>query len=118
VEQDWAHTPTKFSFQSAGTASVTQLVRLAHHAAIDSSIKSSKPNWDRPLRSRSYPDGIVMSCHRHRIRFLSGGMRDGPACRDFPAIRAIVQNFHGTLVAQQPNYFKVFKNFQQITCGF
>ena len=121
-EQDLGATPrTKYFFVNLpATASVKQLVRLAHQRwAIEQQYQELKTElgFDH-FEGRSYP-----GWHRHVVltaiayAFLQRErMRRGTnPLLTFPGIRAIVQEiFTALLLAQQPNYFKRIQELQQI----
>jgi SRSO17 transposase len=121
-EQDLGATPrTKYFFVNLpATASVQQLVRLAHQRwAIEQQYQELKTElgFDH-FEGRSYP-----GWHRHVVltaiayAFLQRErMRRGTdPSLTFPGIRAIVQEiFTALLLAQQPNYFKRIQELQQI----
>jgi SRSO17 transposase len=121
-EQDLGATPrTKYFFVDLpATASVKQLVRLAHQRwAIEQQYQELKTElgFDH-FEGRSLPGWqhhIVLTAvaysflQRERIR-----RRSGPGLT-FPAIRAIVQEiFTALLFAQQPDYFKRLQELQKI----
>jgi SRSO17 transposase len=121
-EQDLGATPrTKYFFvHLPATASVKQLVRLAHQRwAIEQQYQELKTElgFDH-FEGRSYPGWqhhVVLTAvayaflQRERMR---------PAVNPpltFPGIRAIVQEiFTALLFAQQPDYFKRIQELQQI----
>ena len=120
-EQDLGTTPrTKYFFVDLpATASVKQLVRLAHQRwAIEQQYQELKTElgFDH-FEGRSYPGWqhhVVLTAvayaflQRERMRHV-----DPPLT--FPAIRAIIQEiFTALLFAQQPDYFKRIQELQQI----
>ena len=121
-EQDLGTTPrTKYFFvHLAPTASVRQLVRLAHQRwAIEQQYQELKTElgFDH-FEGRSYPGWqhhVVLSAVAYaflqRERMRPGA--DPPLT--FPAIRAIVQEiFTALLLAQQPDYYKRIQELQKI----
>jgi SRSO17 transposase len=121
-EQDLGATPrTKYFFVDLpATASVKQLVRLAHQRwAIEQQYQELKTElgFDH-FEGRSYPGWqhhVVLSAvayaflQRERMRHRTD------QALTFPAIRAIVQEiFTALLFAQQPDYFKRIQELQQI----
>src|SRR4051812_39654749 len=121
-EQDLGATPrTKYFFVNLpATASVTQLVRLAHQRwAIEQQYQELKTELGLDhFEGRSYPGWhhhVVLTAvayaflQRERMR----SRVDPPLT--FPAIRVIVQEiFTALLLAQQPHYFKRIQELQQI----
>jgi SRSO17 transposase len=121
-EQDLGATPrTKYFFvHLPATASVTQLVRLAHQRwAIEQQYQELKTElgFDH-FEGRSYPGWqhhVVLTAVAYAF-LQRERMRPGTASSlTFPGIRAIVQEiFTALLLAQQPNYFKRIQELQQI----
>jgi SRSO17 transposase len=121
-EQDLGATPrTKYFFVNLpATASVTQLVRLAHQRwAIEQQYQELKTElgFDH-FEGRSYPGWqhhVVLSAIAYAF-LQRERMRPGTGqSLTFPGIRAIVQEiFTALLLAQQPNYFKRIQELQQI----
>lgn len=121
-ERDLGATPrTKYFFiDLPATASLRQLVRLAHHRwAIEQQYQELKTElgFDH-FEGRSYP-----GWHRHVVlsavayAFLQDERRRQRRGRPltFPAIRAIVQEiFTALLLAQQPHLFTRLQKLQQI----
>jgi SRSO17 transposase len=121
-EQDLGATPrTKYFFINLpATASLKQLVRLAHQRwAIEQQYQELKTElgFDH-FEGRSYPGWqhhVVLSAvayaflQRERMRRVRGEPLT------FPGIRAIIQEiFTALLIAQRPAYFKRIQELQQI----
>jgi len=121
-EQDLGATPrTKYFFVDLpATASVKQLVRLAHQRwAIEQQYQELKTElgFDH-FEGRSYPGWqhhIVLTAVAYAF-LQRERMRPGSdQALTFPGIRAIVQEiFTALLFAQQPDYFKRIQELQQI----
>jgi SRSO17 transposase len=121
-EQDLGATPrTKYFFVDLpATASVKQLVRLAHQRwAIEQQYQELKTElgFDH-FEGRSYPGWqhhVVLSAVAYSF-LQKERMRHGvDPPLTFPGIRAIVQEiFTALLFAQQPDYFKRIQELQQI----
>ena len=121
-EQDLGATPrTKYFFVDLpATASVKQLVRLAHQRwAIEQQYQELKTElgFDQ-FEGRSYPGWqhhVVLSAVAYSF-LQKERMRHGvDPPLTFPGIRAIVQEiFTALLFAQQPDYFKRIQELQQI----
>jgi len=121
-EQDLGATPrTKYFFVDLpATASVKQLVRLAHQRwAIEQQYQELKTElgFDH-FEGRSYPGWqhhVVLTAVAYAF-LQRERMRPGTDhALTFPGIRAIVQEiFTALLFAQQPDYFKRIQELQQI----
>jgi SRSO17 transposase len=121
-EQDLGVTPrTKYFFVDLpATASVTQLVRLAHQRwAIEQQYQELKTElgFDH-FEGRSYPGWqhhVVLTAVAYAFLQRERIPRGRDQSLTFPGIRAIVQEiFTALLLAQQPNYFKRIQELQQI----
>src|ERR1700726_3882289 len=121
-EQDLGATPrTKYFFINLpATASVKQLVRLAHQRwAIEQQYQELKTElgFDH-FEGRSYPGWqhhVVLSAVAYAFLQRERMRRATDQSLTFPGIRAIVQEiFTALLFAQQPNYFKRIQELQQI----
>jgi SRSO17 transposase len=121
-EQDLGATPrTKYFFVNLpATASVKQLVRLAHQRwAIEQQYQELKTElgFDH-FEGRSYPGWqhhVVLSAVAYAFLQRERMRRRTDQPLTFPGIRAIVQEiFTALLFAQQPDYFKRIQELQQI----
>jgi SRSO17 transposase len=121
-EQDLGATPrTKYFFVDLpATASVKQLVRLAHQRwAIEQQYQELKTElgFDH-FEGRSYPGWqhhVVLSAVAYAFLQKERMRRGVDPSLTFPGIRAIVQEiFTALLFAQQPDYFKRIQELQQI----
>ena len=121
-EQDLGATPrTKYFFVNLpATASVKQLVRLAHQRwAIEQQYQELKTElgFDH-FEGRSYPGWqhhVVLSAVAYAFLQRERMRRHTDQPLTFPGIRAIVQEiFTALLFAQQPDYFKRIQELQQI----
>jgi SRSO17 transposase len=121
-EQDLGTTPrTKYFFiDLPATASIKQLVRLAHQRwAIEQQYQELKTElgFDH-FEGRSYPGWqhhVVLTAVAYAF-LQRERMRPGTdQALTFPGVRAIVQEiFTALLFAQQPDYFKRIQELQQI----
>ena len=120
-EQDLGATPrTKYFFVDLpATASVKQLVRLAHQRwAIEQQYQELKTElgFDH-FEGRSYPGWqhhVVLTAVAYAF-LQRERMRRVKLSLTFPAIRAIVQEiFTALLFAQQPSYYKRIQELQKI----
>jgi len=121
-EQDLGATPrTKYFFVNLpASASVTQLVRLAHQRwAIEQQYQELKTElgFDH-FEGRSYPGWqhhVVLTAVAYAFLQRERQRRGADESLTFPGIRAIVQEiFTALLLAQQPDYFKRFEELRQI----
>src|ERR1700687_1627478 len=121
-EQDLGATPRiKYFFVNLpATASVKQLVRLAHQRwAIEQQYQELKTElgFDH-FEGRSYPGWqhhVVLTAIAYAFLQRERMRRATDPSLTFPGIRAIVQEiFTALLLAQQPNYFKRIQEIQQI----
>jgi SRSO17 transposase len=121
-EQDLGATPrTKYFFINLpATASLTQLVRLAHQRwAIEQQYQELKTElgFDH-FEGRSYPGWqhhVVLSAVAYAFLQRERMRRPLAEPLTFPGIRAIVQEiFTALLLAQHPGYFKRIQELQQI----
>ena len=121
-EQDLGATPRiKYFFVNLpATASVKQLVRLAHQRwAIEQQYQELKTElgFDH-FEGRSYPGWqhhVVLTAIAYAFLQRERMRRGTVPSLTFPGIRAIVQEiFTALLLAQQPNYFKRIQELQQI----
>jgi SRSO17 transposase len=121
-EQDLGATPrTKYFFvDQPASASVKQLVRLAHQRwAIEQQYQELKTElgFDH-FEGRSYPGWqhhIVLSAVAYAFLQRERMRRGAGQPLTFPGIRAIVQEiFTALLLAQQPDYFKRIEELRQI----
>jgi SRSO17 transposase len=121
-EQDLGATPrTKYFFVNLPrTASVKQLVRLAHQRwAIEQQYQELKTElgFDH-FEGRSYPGWqhhVVLSAVAYAFLQRERMRRDAPPTLTFPAVHAIVQEiFTALLFAQQPDYYKRIQELQKI----
>jgi SRSO17 transposase len=121
-EQDLGATPrTKYFFVNlSATASVTQLVRLAHQRwAIEQQYQELKTElgFDH-FEGRSYPGWqhhVVLTAIAYAFLQRERQRRGADQSLTFPGIRAIVQEiFTALLLAQQPDYFKRIEELRQI----
>jgi SRSO17 transposase len=121
-EQDLGATPrTKYFFINLPTtASVKQLVRLAHQRwAIEQQYQELKTELGLDhFEGRSYPGWhhhVVLTAIAYAFLQRERMRRGRDQSLTFPGIRAIVQEiFTALLLAQQPNYFKRIQELQQI----
>ena len=121
-EQDLGATPrTKYFFVALpATASVKQLVRLAHQRwAIEQQYQELKTElgFDH-FEGRSYPGWqhhVALSAVAYAFLQKERMRHSVDPPLPFPGIRAIVQEiFTALLFAQQPDYFKRIQELQQI----
>src|SRR4051794_19909302 len=121
-EQDLGATPrTKYFFVNLpATASVKQLVRLAHQRwAIEQQYQELKTELGLDhFEGRSYPGWthhVVLTAVAYAFLQRERMRRSVDPPLTFPAIRAIVQEiFTALLFAQQPDYYKRIQELQKI----